>query len=246
MNPYGMQPQMVQQRQFVQPIMIQQQPQVIQQPQNGAPNARAGDWLCPMCNNHNYASREQCNNKNCTQRKPLAAHAIISQPQPQYVPVMQQPMFATTPMNQQPMRRAGGREPRVGDWTCNKCNNLNYASREICNNAACDVRKCDVLRWVCPLCQNDNYPNREVCNRPHCQAPRPDDPELVNDRSEIGLKRSKPGDAGNWMCESCGNENYPNRTRCNKPDCRLPRPDDVSVSAKRARVGVDGFAVADE
>jgi len=24
-------------------------------------NTRIGDWLCPRCNNHNYASREACN-----------------------------------------------------------------------------------------------------------------------------------------------------------------------------------------
>merc|ERR1711879_27532 len=26
-----------------------------------APNARPGDWECPVCNNHNYANRTECN-----------------------------------------------------------------------------------------------------------------------------------------------------------------------------------------
>ena len=31
-------------------------------PQNGRPaNMRPGDWMCPSCNNHNYADKIRCN-----------------------------------------------------------------------------------------------------------------------------------------------------------------------------------------
>merc|ERR1719491_722292 len=33
-------------------------------------NMRPGDWMCPACGNHNYASREACNK--CQQPKPVA------------------------------------------------------------------------------------------------------------------------------------------------------------------------------
>ena len=31
---------------------------------------RPGDWICPKCKNHNYASKEICNRSNCDTRKP--------------------------------------------------------------------------------------------------------------------------------------------------------------------------------
>ncbi len=31
---------------------------------------RPGDWICPKCKNHNYASKEICNRSSCDTRKP--------------------------------------------------------------------------------------------------------------------------------------------------------------------------------
>eukprot|EP00929_Paragymnodinium_shiwhaense_P103911 TRINITY_DN6775_c0_g1_i2.p1 TRINITY_DN6775_c0_g1~~TRINITY_DN6775_c0_g1_i2.p1 ORF type:complete len:266 (+),score=42.63 TRINITY_DN6775_c0_g1_i2:94-891(+) len=31
------------------------------QQQHSKPNMRPGDWVCPACNNHNYANRDMCN-----------------------------------------------------------------------------------------------------------------------------------------------------------------------------------------
>ena len=37
--------------------------------QNGRPaNMRPGDWMCPSCNNHNYADKVRCNR--CKMPKP--------------------------------------------------------------------------------------------------------------------------------------------------------------------------------
>lgn len=37
---------------------------------NMDPNMRPGDWLCPRCNNHNFAKRTECNR--CSEQKPEA------------------------------------------------------------------------------------------------------------------------------------------------------------------------------
>ena len=45
-------------------------------PSRGYPLAQTilpGDWICPRCNNHNFAAREKCNR--CALWKPLAAYA---------------------------------------------------------------------------------------------------------------------------------------------------------------------------
>jgi len=34
------------------------------------PNMKPGDWVCPKCKNHNYASKNFCNRSNCDVRKP--------------------------------------------------------------------------------------------------------------------------------------------------------------------------------
>ena len=33
-------------------------------------NLKPGDWMCPKCNNHNYASKKVCNRSNCNEKKP--------------------------------------------------------------------------------------------------------------------------------------------------------------------------------
>jgi len=195
--------------------MMSAQINAAQAPAQKLYNPRPGDWLCPMCNNHNYASREVCNGPGCSQPKPMAPHAIIGGAS--LNGAQQQTGYAPPPKSQQ---------RRVGDWVCPLCQNLNYASREICNGPGCQQAKVNSMRWLCPVCQNDNYPHREKCNKQDCQAPRPANPELVNDKFDAmigGKKRSKAGDPDNWMCELCGNENFPSRTECNIPTCRNPR-----------------------
>lgn len=41
-----------------------------------------------------------------------------------------------------------------------------------------------------------------------------------------GPPTSQRGDPGNWMCPSCGNENWPKRAVCNR--CHAPRPAEMS------------------
>lgn len=66
--------QQVQQQQWVNqtPMMYQQ---AYTAPRQLPSNAKPGDWLCPACGNHNYASRDVCNKQGCNQARPTGASA---------------------------------------------------------------------------------------------------------------------------------------------------------------------------
>ncbi|KAM6556196.1 hypothetical protein CsatB_003215 [Cannabis sativa] len=70
-----------------------------------------GDWICPKCENVNFAFRTVCNIKKCGAARPLG------------------------PTNQS---NAGAPE---GSWTCGKCGNVNYPFRTVCNRKECGTEK---------------------------------------------------------------------------------------------------------
>ncbi|XP_057981610.1 ranBP2-type zinc finger protein At1g67325-like [Malania oleifera] len=70
-----------------------------------------GDWVCPKCDNVNFAFRTTCNMKKC------------GAPRPSFGP-----------------NQSDSGVPE-GSWTCSKCNNLNYPFRTICNRKGCGNQK---------------------------------------------------------------------------------------------------------
>mmetsp|Transcript_42597 Transcript_42597/g.79959 ORF Transcript_42597/g.79959 Transcript_42597/m.79959 type:complete len:181 (+) Transcript_42597:2-544(+) len=90
------------------------------------------------------------------------------------------------------------------DWSCLKCGNYNYGSREVCNTRTCRAPRPDMTPrgmsstaqvpkpgdWACPQCGNLNYQKRDVCNTRTCRYPRPPDAGL-----DLGLPLS-PVDLG--------------------------------------------------
>lgn len=138
---------------------------------------RQGDWMCPECGNHNFASRQSCNR--CG--GPRVGDDIVyggvraSAGQPRQNPYAfgalaapRVPMMAAKPAIK---KETGDGDLKEGDWLCPSCGNHNYASRVNCN-------KCQALRegmkqgdWVCRSCKNHNFKNKTACNR--CAAPRP-------------------------------------------------------------------------
>lgn len=80
-------------------------------------NMKSGDWVCPKCKNHNFASKNICNRSDCNVKKPK---------------------FNNHKKND---RDSPDTKIRPGDWICPKCKNHNYASKEICNRSSCDARK---------------------------------------------------------------------------------------------------------
>ncbi|CAD5174767.1 ranBP2-type zinc finger protein At1g67325 isoform X1 [Musa acuminata AAA Group] len=73
-----------------------------------------GDWICPQCENVNFAFRTTCNMKKC------------GTPKPTTVPNRYSKDVSDAP---------------EGSWTCDKCNNLNYPFRNVCNRKGCENEK---------------------------------------------------------------------------------------------------------
>ncbi|GBG91822.1 hypothetical protein CBR_g53713 [Chara braunii] len=91
--------------------------------------------------------------------------------------------------------------------------------------------------WVCKECGNTNFAFRTTCNMRKCGAAKPD--------IAAALAAAKPGSRqpeptppdGSWTCKSCGNVNYPFRTKCNRRNCGAERPGDKSSSGASKQDG---------
>ncbi|CAN6199053.1 unnamed protein product [Urochloa humidicola] len=87
-------------------------------------------------------------------------------------------------------RRGGPDGLSEGDWTCPKCDNVNFSFRTSCNMKKCgaprpttpgvntsvprkDNKGAPEGSWTCPECNNLNYPFRTVCNRKGCSYSKP-------------------------------------------------------------------------
>merc|ERR1712216_715012 len=91
-------------------------------------NFRPGDWICPSCGNHNYASKVACNKCGMPKAADMQSQILTS--------------VAQAWMGQQGWGggvSTSGQQMRPGDWECKACGNVNYASREVCNK--CGVPK---------------------------------------------------------------------------------------------------------
>lgn len=126
---------------------------------------RPGDWCCPMCGNHNYASKTACNKCKVSKFAAMGGGLVMSSP------------FGMT-----------GSHP--GDWNCRACGNTNYASRDSCNR--CSVPKAAFISksgmrpgdWLCQSCQNHNYADKVICNK--CKGPK--------ETASLNMKSMRPGD----------------------------------------------------
>lgn len=169
-----------------------------------------GSWICVACNNLNFPTRVTCNGRNCGRPR-----AEVDGGPPDSM------TFEATAADQVEHRAV----PAPGD-----------AQPE--------------GSWVCAACQNVNYPMRTTCNRRTCGRPRaevdagPALPHvgvvmagLANTVAGLSGVAGATGVAGglgaggaplgSWVCPSCQNVNFPNRTNCNKHNCGLPRPQDL-------------------
>lgn len=190
---------------------------------------RAGDWACPLCSNHNYASKIACNRCGAPKVGAKGGGGKGAGGPGGYG-------------KNSPASYGGGGEGkgggnalsmRPGDWCCPQCYNHNYADKMACFR--CGVPKIPHMHgppvgfspmggmkggwfggagekrqgdWKCYGCGNNNYASRtEACNR--CNLPK-----------SVFVSKSgmRPGD---WVCPTCQNHNWADRSFCLK--CQTPK-----------------------
>jgi len=220
---------------------------------------REGDWICPECKNHNYASKTACNR--CGIPKMLACGGGYK-------------AAGKGGCSGGGSAMALPPNAREGDWMCTSCGNHNYASKTACNK--CGVPKPAAYgnygpagstamhrngpyggggggagggNWNCPQCGNLNYPMRTECNR--CGLPKhmamqsgiramgmPMGMDMgmmggMNIQSSPSRSMSMPSNMrpGDWMCPSCSNHNYASKTHCNK--CGVPKETRIAKEGMR-------------
>eukprot|EP00928_Gymnodinium_smaydae_P052944 TRINITY_DN37060_c0_g1_i1.p2 TRINITY_DN37060_c0_g1~~TRINITY_DN37060_c0_g1_i1.p2 ORF type:complete len:315 (+),score=63.88 TRINITY_DN37060_c0_g1_i1:77-946(+) len=135
---------------------------------------RDGDWICSSCQNHNFASRQNCNKCAAPKEDSEGGYGARRSKGPA-------PSKRASPYEQGGSRASaassaasdgGEREMKEGDWVCPQCENHNFASRVNCN-------RCGTLRegmkqgdWICKGCKNHNFAKRSTCNK--CGSHRQD------------------------------------------------------------------------
>ncbi|KAL4600062.1 hypothetical protein ACB098_11G126100 [Castanea mollissima] len=73
----------------------------------GPDGVHEGDWICPKCENVNFAFRTTCNIKKCGAPRPSSGPNQSNSSAPE------------------------------GSWNCSKCGNVNYPFRTVCNRKDC-------------------------------------------------------------------------------------------------------------
>jgi hypothetical protein len=254
------QQQHIQQQQMQQWQMHQQQMQQWQQQQHqqrappghargrgggSAAEVRPGDWMCPSCGNHNFASRTQCYRCQLPRRSggELAAtphmppHLMLHQP-PGGTAVAAPPPHAAAAVaaaHHHHHPPAVGGEVRAGDWMCASCGNHNYASRQSCyrcgigkSTGGAPLMKQHGAMWG--AVPTGSVPSGmrpgdwicQVCNNHNFASKtacnRCQTAKGLACQAPHGVQQLRVGD---WLCESCSNVNFASRQACNK--CNRPK-----------------------
>eukprot|EP00997_Jenningsia_sp_PLL12_P002805 NODE_1498_length_1145_cov_75.142336_g1220_i0.p1 GENE.NODE_1498_length_1145_cov_75.142336_g1220_i0~~NODE_1498_length_1145_cov_75.142336_g1220_i0.p1 ORF type:complete len:245 (+),score=46.94 NODE_1498_length_1145_cov_75.142336_g1220_i0:160-894(+) len=176
---------------------------------------RPGDWTCPRCNNHNYASRVACNR--CQTPRQMAGMGMYG--------------YQTTPYGMGAGMGAGmgtgtamagstgtgatggagqGQTPRPGDWYCSNpsCANLNYASRVVCNR--CSTPSTVGLGMAGLGGNAAMYLQQALWGLASANRGMP------------GMANKGGVRPGDWLCSACNNHNFASRAQCNR--CQAAKP----------------------
>jgi len=204
---------------------------------------RDGDWDCPSCGDMNFASRQQCRKCNTPKAQGGGFRGTLNNGAASYGGggTFGGGSFGGGGYQGGGFHMRGGlqgwhsgghphHDTKPGDWYCPSCNDLNFASREIC-------RKCGTPHppfsdptigtkpgdWYCPSCGDLNFASRVNCRKCNTAHPGGLDPALriVPFQSMHPYTNVKPGD---WHCPSCGDLNFASRQVCRM--CNAVRAND--------------------
>lgn len=108
-------------------------------------------------------------------------------------------------------------EMKRGDWSCAKCNFMNFSKNIRCLKCNGEgPKKVDVDAemkqgdWICPKCDFMNFSRNIRCLKCKTEGPK---------RVAVNEAQMKPGD---WNCPECGFMNFANNKMCLR--CREQRP----------------------
>jgi hypothetical protein len=200
---------------------------------------RPGDWMCPSCNNHNYADKVACNK--CGNPKAVGAQAFgapgQARPGDWMCPSCNNHNYASKAA----CNRCGGAKPNFPQAPPMQFQQPQMAYQPQMQyqpppmqyqkggppfgqpmwtpvaqgGQQAEKRPGD---WTCLACKNVNYANRTECNK--CKIPK---------STFIAKTGLRPGD---WICPGCQNHNYASKMECVK--CQAPKQDSyVHISKMR-------------
>lgn len=166
---------------------------------------KPGDWLCPSCHCHNFASRTSCFRCNAPG---MNYDGVRVSPGPDAMGGMHNQQMGGYSAAQYPHPRSSQHRP--GDWICPKpsCKFQNFASRNEC-------MRCGQRRMGGGQGLSGGMPSG--MGRPMMGS--------VPQGGGIST-RVLPGD---WICSNCNINNFASRTRClqcGSPNVRISRPAD--------------------
>eukprot|EP00930_Biecheleria_cincta_P086658 TRINITY_DN75918_c0_g1_i1.p1 TRINITY_DN75918_c0_g1~~TRINITY_DN75918_c0_g1_i1.p1 ORF type:complete len:394 (+),score=38.31 TRINITY_DN75918_c0_g1_i1:19-1200(+) len=191
-------------------------------PKNCSEHMCVGDWLCPVCMNHNFAKRVECHQ--CGGPRP-----------PKRLPRSNAPPVKDGDW----MCDACGRHNFAKRDSCECGEFAPDLNRRIQVNQTKDFKGGD---WLCPNCNNHNFARRTDCKR--CAHPAP--PEKERFKNIITPNISGQGiKAGDWLC-ACGNHNFAFRSECGRCGYQKETGSAVDLSRAAAEVGMGNMPAADQ
>lgn len=96
-------------------------------------------WLCHVCNNFNYDTRNKCNR--CHESRSPKKNKKKNSNQKIQMNIMN----SAQNINNKNNKNNKLFSERIGDWTCFHCNNLNFAFRTVCNRCQLSKEESDAF-----------------------------------------------------------------------------------------------------
>jgi len=187
---------------------------------------KEGDWMCPSCGNHNFASRVKCNKCNTLREGMKEGDWICRSCKHHNFAKNYSCQKCAAPRTPEGGKCGGGgggggkgggmmmqQNPYAFQMMMQQAYMAGkggmafpyggYGGMPMMMGSGSSSKGMKEGDWMCPACGNHNFASRTNCNK--CQALRP------------GYKH------GDWTCQNCRAHNFASRTSCLK--CSSPKPE---------------------